>query len=270
MADCLCVRAYKGRRKKSVFEELRAWLDTERALVILGDFNCVRSARDKSSWTPYRDGSTIALNGARADFGLEDVGDMLECKTHFQFTHFQGTSHARLDRAYVSLELVPECSEYSVTPVSFSDHCLVSFSIGKRKDKKAFKWDLWKMNSLLLKDEKFVKEVTKKITNLEQDTCDRASKRENFKAGIKMTALERSTALNYDRRKKEVLVRGSLETLSALECKSPGLFKDDIKTLKHQLGAIEKEKYHGAIVRARAQKFMLGEVPTKRALSSEK
>ncbi|KAH9367287.1 hypothetical protein HPB48_017216 [Haemaphysalis longicornis] len=142
MADCLCVRAYKGRRKKVFFEELRPWLDTERALVLLGDFNCVCSARDKSSGTPYRDGSTIALNGVTADFGLEDVGNMLKCKTQIQFTHFQGTSHARLDRAYVSLELAPECSEYSVTPVPFSDHCLVSFLIGKRNNKKTFNWDL--------------------------------------------------------------------------------------------------------------------------------
>ncbi|KAH9367286.1 hypothetical protein HPB48_017215 [Haemaphysalis longicornis] len=113
------------------------------------------------------------------------------------------------------------------------------------------------MNSLLLKDEEFVKEVTKKIRNLEQDTCDYASKWENFKADIKMTAFERSTALNYGKRRK-VLLRGNLETLSALELQSPGLFKEDIKTLKHQLEAIEQEKYHGAIVRARAEKFMRG------------
>lgn len=149
----VCVYApTKADERKVLFEDLRAWLNTERAVVLLGDFNCVCFARDKSSCTPYRDGSTIVLRDITADFGLEDVGDALECKTQIQFTHFQGTSHARLDRAYISTDLVSECSEYSVTPVSFSDHCLVSFLIGRCKEKK-FNWDLWKMTSLLMKDE---------------------------------------------------------------------------------------------------------------------
>lgn len=174
----VCVYApTKGDERKVFFEELREWFDTERVIVLLGDFNCVCSARDKSSSAPYRDASTVALNSLISDFGLEDVGDVLECRTRVQFTHFQGTSHARLDRAYVSLELVPECSEYTVTPVSCSDHCLVSFFIGKSKDKKnKFNWDLWKMNSLLLKDEEFQTEVKKRLRTLKRaELADRKS-----------------------------------------------------------------------------------------------
>lgn len=58
--------------------------------------------------------------------------------------------------------------------------------------------------------------------------------------------------------------------LSVLECQSPRLFKDDIKNLKIQLEVTEEEKHHGTLVRARAEKFLLGEAPTKGALSSEK
>ncbi|KAH9372411.1 hypothetical protein HPB48_009635 [Haemaphysalis longicornis] len=64
----------KADERKVFFEELQARLGTERVVVLMGDFNFVCSARDKSTCTPYRDGSTIALNGIAADFGLEDVG----------------------------------------------------------------------------------------------------------------------------------------------------------------------------------------------------
>lgn len=60
--------------RKLFFEECRARLDTERALIVLGDFNCVCAARNKSSYTPFRDGSTVGLDEIVADYGLKDVG----------------------------------------------------------------------------------------------------------------------------------------------------------------------------------------------------
>lgn len=46
----ICVYApTKAAERKCFFEELRTWCDTQRLLVLLGDFNCVCSARDKSS-----------------------------------------------------------------------------------------------------------------------------------------------------------------------------------------------------------------------------
>lgn len=127
------------------------------------------------------------------------------------------------------------------------------------------------MNRQLLKDEKFVLEVTEKIrTLMEQKNSSCAAKWERFKEEIKLKALERSSALHHDKTKKEALLRRNLETLLALQSQSLGLCKDDIKTVKQQLQSIEEVRYHGAIVRARAEKFLLGEAPTKRALCSEK
>lgn len=62
---------------------------------------------------------------------LEDVA---RCVTrgNVQFTHFQDQSHARLDRAYISLDLVLLCTLYVVQPVSFSDHALVTITLGKK------------------------------------------------------------------------------------------------------------------------------------------
>ncbi|KAH9378937.1 hypothetical protein HPB48_011095 [Haemaphysalis longicornis] len=60
------------------------------------------------------------------------------------------------------------------------------------------------MNHQFLKAKKFVAEVSEKIrTLLEQKNSSCASKWKGFKEEIKMKALERSSALQHDKRKKK-------------------------------------------------------------------
>lgn len=270
----ICVYApNKAAERKCFFEDLRTWCCTERLLILLGDYNCVCSERDKSSPTNFRDASTAVLNEIVADFALADLGDNMSSAGTVRYTHFQGNSHARLDRVYASLDLVPDCDAYQVTPVSFSDHCLVSVTLGRgSKRQSAFCWGLWKMNNKLLQDEAFVEVVdaSAQAYFCTEDERSFITKWELFKQEIKMKALERSSAMKNEERRKEAVIRGSLDVFLKEECESPGTFKEDIRTLKAQLEVIDKERYHGALVRARAESFLLGEAPTKRALSSEK
>lgn len=74
--------------------------------MLLGDFSCVLSSRDKTSETTYRDASSILLAETVDEIGLTDVGECLESTRDVRFTHFQGGSHARLDRFYFSLNLI--------------------------------------------------------------------------------------------------------------------------------------------------------------------
>lgn len=190
-----------------------------------------------------------------------------------RYTHFQGNSHARLDRVYLSLGLSPVCDAYRVIPVSFSDHCLVSLTIGMfAKRQSSFCWGLWELNNKLLQDVVFVGAVVacgQKYFQSADDT-DYILKWEHFKQEVKMIALERSCAIKHDERQREALLRSTLDAVVKEECETPGAFTDNIQTLKAQLEALDKERYRGALVRARAERFFLGEAPTKRALSSEK
>lgn len=95
-------------------------------------------SRDKSSSSPYRDASTELLAELVEEFSIVDVAEFLQGNRDVQYTHFQGSSHARLGRLYVSLDLIRKCESYSVLPVSFSDHCFVQCNIGKKKDKAPF------------------------------------------------------------------------------------------------------------------------------------
>lgn len=65
-------------------------------------------------------------------------------------------------------------------------------------------------------------------------------------------------------------MRSNLLTLVKEECRSPGVFKDDILFLKEKLELIDRDRYRGALVRARADRLIAGELPTKRALGMEK
>lgn len=182
----------RAEERKVFFENIRATLDTDRIANLLGDFNRVCYARDNSRDTSYCHTSVLLLQEAATDYCLEDVGDTLLEAKNVEFAHFEGTSHAHLDRAYVSFDLLPECCDYAVTPVAFSGNCLVSFSLGGRKEKaNQFNGRLWKMNSKLLQDEEFKTQVTEKIRREPGEQTDCASRWELFKQEVKMTALER-------------------------------------------------------------------------------
>lgn len=142
---------------------------TDRLLVILGDFSCVLSTRDKISTRPFRDESTVVLQEIINTIGLVDVGECLRGGREEQFTHFQGVSHARLDRVYVSCDLIEKYEGCEVKPVSFSDHCLVMRNLGYKKRTNSFAWELWKLNDKLLKDEMFLKKVSGMIRKIEGD-----------------------------------------------------------------------------------------------------
>lgn len=132
-------------------------------------------------------------------------------------------------------------------------------------------WGLWKFNANLLKDEKLLgklKSEIKRLTNLQRG--NEFDEWENFKQNIKMQAIERGYELRYLMRREERWLRSHLDTLVAEETGRPGSFINEIRETKIKLEAIELQKYKGAMVRARSEKLVVGETPTKRALSDEK
>ncbi|CAN7950548.1 unnamed protein product [Ixodes pacificus] len=127
------------------------------------------------------------------------------------------------------------------------------------------------MNYKLLDDEVFNGKINTRIENL-GNICgsEMTGEWEEFKRAVKMDTIERSTTLKYEKEKEEKQLRSTLKELVLEECKSPGLFIDDINKIKSKLQLIDTEHYRGAIIRARAEKFLAGEALTKRALATEK
>ncbi|CAN7950719.1 unnamed protein product, partial [Ixodes hexagonus] len=187
----VCVYAPNLVNDRTVFfENIWQHLNTERIIILMGDFNCVLSSRDKTSARAYRDSSTDILAQVINECNLADVEECLEGTREVQYTHFQGSSHARLDRIYLALDLIEKCEDYSVMPVSFSDHCLVQCRIGGQKRRNGFTWELWKLNAKLLQDEVFVEDVEDRIKEMEGDQNNLGEKWELCKQEIKMKAIE--------------------------------------------------------------------------------
>lgn len=89
-------------------------------LVLLGDFNCVTRLCNRFGSSLIRDLSGDVLNCFAYEYNLSDVGVFPHASV--QHSHFQGSSHARLDRVYIFNRLWGALSDYIVRPVLFRDH----------------------------------------------------------------------------------------------------------------------------------------------------
>lgn len=268
----LCVYAPTVCRERNVFfQSIEGFLDCERHVILLGDFNCVCERVDRSGASKWQDSSTQLLTELLEKHELVDAAHCSDNVNTLRFTHFQGASHARLDRIYLSGDLAPNYKGYNVEYVSFSDHCFVSFLLGGRRSNcKKFSWDLWKLNTKLLSDEMYNEDVmdafNKQKSNESMAWGDRW---ERIKEDSKLSAIERAAIIARAERKSENELRSNLKRMLQLECEMPGAFIEDISQIKSKLEAIDKERYRGATIRARAEGLLAGEMPTKRALSDE-
>lgn len=90
-----------------------------------------------------------------------------------------------------------------------------------------------------------------------------------FKEEIKMTAIERSSQISHQARVRERKLEEDLKLLCQLECDNPGVGMKDIDYIKAQINEICEDRFRGAVVQARADRFLFGERPMRRALSGK-
>ena len=96
------------------------------------------------------------------------------------------------------------------------------------------------------------------------------AKWDSFKQEVKNIAVERSTIASYMNKQQQRDLFKNLVTLHELECLNPGAYSDDVNIVRAQLQRYETERYHGALIRSRKKRFLLGEQPTKRSLDDER
>ncbi|KAH9379526.1 hypothetical protein HPB48_005754 [Haemaphysalis longicornis] len=126
----ICLHApNKPTERKVLFERIDLVDDID--VLVLGDYNCVCHAEDRAGTGTAHDANAELLSTIVTEHGLEGIASVMSGGQHAQCTHYQNNSHARLDRAYISANLVHACTTYEVKHVSFSDHSLVMFTLGK-------------------------------------------------------------------------------------------------------------------------------------------
>lgn len=70
-------------------------------------------------------------------------------------------------------------------------------------------------------------------------------------------------------KQKKALLR-NLRVLVELECTNPEQGFEDITRLKAELDTLYQERYQGAVVRMRTEKYLMGKQPTEGAIEEEK
>ncbi|CAN7977242.1 unnamed protein product [Ixodes persulcatus] len=267
----ICVYAYNDCSSRlSFFQNLDAFLDTDKCIVLFGDFNCVCEAHDRSTISLRRDNSSIALDNLVRQHCLSDVG---ASRTSInRFTHLQSSGHARLDRIYVSSCLLEHTFQYLVTQVSFSDHCVVTGRLGeKRKQMFRSKWALWKLNNNLLKNNDFNERLITCFMVIRSNTdLSIFAQWDSFKEEAKNIAIECACIQTYYEKADRRALTHSLHELYALECEKPGNFHKEICFLKSELQSHELQRYRGAAVRSRCQRLVSAKQPTKNTLDDER
>lgn len=258
--------------RSTFFGDVRRHCSTERQLLILGDFNCVCQASDRSGESLlFHDAGSRQLETLIQEFSLIDVGSS-QVQHGLRYTHFQRSSHARLDRIYVPVSFRHNLWNYSVIPCSFSDHCLVHVAIGecRRPPKRVVNWQLWKFNSRLLEDELFRQCTENLIQTSFASVPVYAPAWDAFKLTFRKMAICRASVLAFQQRQKERLLTRQLYGLLRLECESPGQFHGDIENIRDQLEAFDAIRFQGAALRSRMQAFTLTDAPSKAALIEER
>lgn len=99
----------------------------------------------------------------------------------------------------------------------------------------------------------------KRNTSFFNDTLRSAAEKwELFKQRVKLNAIERGGHMKYQAQKHEQMLRQELEDLVRIETANPGLVTQELQVIKRKLESLEEDKYRGAIIRARAEKYLAG------------
>ncbi|KAG0425165.1 hypothetical protein HPB47_027659 [Ixodes persulcatus] len=219
---------------------MRHMLDTPGDIVLGGDFNCVLSCTYRVGGVAGKDSSATTLRGVLRDNDLVDVtsrfpGFML------RYTRWQGGSHARLDRLYVSSGLLAGAASYSFKMVPFSDHVLVTTKPRSDVATKRRVRGSWKMNITILDSQEFSARVQQRLENFGRvvDACTW----EAFKEVLRELA-EAFSQTKATEARQESEVRRAIKKLSGNKAPRPdGIGAEFYKTYVDLLCPILVEVY---------------------------
>jgi hypothetical protein len=131
-------------------------------MIVAGDFNCIIDTSESTGNTNY----SRALKSMTQCLGLHDAWDSTRNRTGY--THFTAHSASRIDRIYVTENIMKRKTGIEMVPVAFLDHSAVSLRLATNTPAPTRGRGHWKMNIQLLSDKVFRNKIT-----MEWDTWKR-------------------------------------------------------------------------------------------------
>lgn len=241
-------------------------------LYIVGDFNvCLDSDLDRYNHvssdvhnTEFRKELYAFING----FSLSDIG-RIRNENRKMFTWTRGTKASRLNYIFVSEFLTGFIRDYNCYDAPFSDHRIVSVSLGQKSIKRGP--GFWKMDPTILEREEVIEEIATLIpkVRIESATMNPQMSWEFLKLRIRETIILASKRI---RREREELVVELEQKIAALSSNSD-LSEDELEALnrhRRELYSIMRQREHLSYLRSRCRWARFGDKPSKYFLNLEK
>ena len=249
--------------RKSFFENLHAFFIPASSTIICGDFNGYVSAIDKFGGNVS---TCSAISQFQDQFRFIDIWRKQHPMSR-EFTWFNSdfSLASRLDKFYVSPDLVPSVSLSQIHPCVFSDHDLVDLVI----DFSHFSPlgpGLWKFNNSLLTDTAFCDHLSSRILDLSNCIPRFTSFKdwwEFFKRSLSQECIyfakQKRTQLN----REQVILTNRLIECKQLLVQGNVSASAEIIALEARLLALSHLELEGVKARSRARWIEEGEKPTR-------
>ena len=205
-----------------------------------------------------------------------------ENNTAKKFTWVSGkrpVKMARLDFFLVTKDIHANISKHILSSGYRSDHSLVGIELNTENSERGK--GFWKFNSALLKEKEYVTLVKNKIDNLIIDLTEGqglqslTTSKQMFFEVLKLRI--RGVTIPYCAKRKKKLnekeknIEAEIQRLEALiVSNSEENLIEDMQVLKEELRTIRETKLRGNMLRARAQRYIDFEKPTKYFCNLEK
>jgi len=256
----LCVYAPVDPCDRKVYlKKLPSYVYPGSHIILGGDFNCVLNDKDTSCVSGKNRIGQVELSAFLKDNGLVDIWEAFY-RTVPTFTFVGPSGGSRLDRFYLTKDLVRCLSSVVQRPSGFSDHDGVSFEI-RLSGARVKERPLWKFNNSVLTDKDFVEPMrtwlTKEISH--GITWDDWT---GFKSKVKNRTKRYCIDKARKRKKRECVISNKIVSLKQSLARGNDV-NDELTRCEDEFKELVSENLKGAQVRSRAKWIEEGEKPTR-------
>ncbi len=266
-----------GAERVCFFKDVSAAIQncsSDEYLFLGGDFNCTENdAMDRNHMEPHAASSHV-IRELTETCGLCDIWRVLHSNARqYTWAHTRENciSLARLDRFYCFKHHVNIVKKCVITPVGFTDHCLVTcqFFIANIKVKSAY----WHFNTSLLNDVNFKDVFSYFWNNFKlRKQCFENLRQWWDNGKVEIKSLCQQYTFNVSRSTTQSMRKLELEILKLQELDNPigEQHAEIIASKKSRLVDLLGIKAQGALVRSRFQNLTQMDAPSKFFFSLER
>ena len=260
-----------ARERKDFFGNIEGYITKTQYTVIAGDFNCVSNIiLDKQGGNPHRGlAGNDELTKTTENLKIKDIWRSKHpAEKQYTWKNANLTIRSRLDKIYISEDLVEETTTAEIKTCPYSDHNMVTttMTIPKANSRGP---GYWKMNTTILTDKQYNIEMTaylKLWTTEKQRFGSLTPWWEKGKENIKRITIKHSARIRRQNRKEEKDLTDTLQKLEQQQI----LDKEEVERVRKEIRRLTETREKGAQIRSKAKWIEEGEKPTKYFFNLEK